>query len=99
MNDLNAQILTAHADGNLAALVTLYTLAADHSPDDQAKRFFLTHAYVYALELGHPNAPALQNRLNAFYFQEISPPEAKNLIRQPQLIVKVPSCMPKQRQH
>lgn len=64
MNDLNAKLLAAHAADDLAALVTLYAKAAQIAPDTQAKQFFLTHAYVFALEQDHPDAPTLRDRLN-----------------------------------
>lgn len=64
MNDLDAQLLAAHAEADAAALVTLYAQASDMAAHLQAKRFFLTHAYVYALELGHPDVATLKSRLN-----------------------------------
>jgi len=63
--DLDAALLAAHAAGDGAALVTHYTTAADLAPDAAAEGFFLTIAYVYALEAGHPAAPALHARLKA----------------------------------
>jgi len=65
MSDLNARILAAHAAGDGAALVTLYTEAADQAPDADSCGFFLTHAYIFALEAGHADAPALHARLKA----------------------------------
>lgn len=63
MKDLEAKLLAAHEKGEKAALVELYTLAADRASDDQARRFYLTHAYVFALETDHPNVTILRNRL------------------------------------
>jgi hypothetical protein len=63
MKDLDARLLAAHAKGDTVALVGLYTLAADSASDDQAKRFYLTHAYVFALETNHPDVAILRNRL------------------------------------
>lgn len=64
MNNLDARLLAAHARGDLAALVMLYTLAADSALNEQAKRFYLTHAYVFALETDHPDIPVLRDRLS-----------------------------------
>ncbi len=63
MNDLDRQLLAAHDAGDLHALVTLYTAAADASPDADAAAFYLTHAHVFAMELDHPAAPDLRQRL------------------------------------
>jgi hypothetical protein len=63
VNDLNDRLLAAHAAGDLAALVTLYTAAADATDDPQAQGFFLTHAHVFAMELGHPDTQILRQRL------------------------------------
>ena len=63
MTDLNAALLAAHEVNDKAALVELYTRAADAADDTDASCFFLTHAYVFALELGHPQAPQLHDRL------------------------------------
>lgn len=63
---LDAALLAAHADEDRAALVTLYTQAADMAGaagDHDAMCFFLTHAYVYALETGAPVADDLHARL------------------------------------
>lgn len=65
MSDLDDRLLAAHAHGDRAALVALYTEAAEAAGDDQARYFYLTHAYVYALEAGAPEAPALRTRLVA----------------------------------
>lgn len=64
-NDLNARLLAAHAAGDHAQLVRLYTQAAETAPNDDAVGFFLTHAYVFALEMDHPDAPDLKSRLVA----------------------------------
>jgi hypothetical protein len=65
MNGLNARLLTAHESGDTVALVGLYTEAADTAHNPDAAGFYLTHAYVFALELGHPSAPTLRQRLVA----------------------------------
>lgn len=63
MNDLNARLLAAHARGDAAALVDLYSQAADATADRDAAAFYLTHAHVFALEINHPEAAALRRRL------------------------------------
>ena len=65
MSDLDDRLLAAHARGDRAALVTLYCEAAETAPGEEARYFYLTHAYVHALEDGHPQAPALRARLVA----------------------------------
>ena len=65
MSDLDARMIAAHEDGDQQALIRLYTQAADQSNDLTAACFYLTHAYVFALEAGAPEAPALHARLKA----------------------------------
>ena len=60
MSDLDARLLEAHARDDRAALVALYSEAAN---TDEARGFYLTHAFVFALESGAPEAPALRARL------------------------------------
>ncbi|WP_299282163.1 hypothetical protein [uncultured Tateyamaria sp.] len=63
MRDLDAALLAAHATGDTQALVTLYRTAADQTPDRAARAFYLTHAHVFALELGHPDTAHLRAAL------------------------------------
>lgn len=63
MNGLDARLLEAHARDDHPALVTLYSEAADTARDADAIGFYLTHAYIFALELGHPDAASLHARL------------------------------------
>lgn len=65
MNTLDARLLAAHAAGDTSALVALYAEAAQQAQDEDAAAFFLTHAYVYALDVGHPDASALHAQLVA----------------------------------
>ncbi len=65
MNDLDAQMIAAHEARDQEALIRLYTQAADQANDLTASCFYLTHAYVFALEAGAPEAPALHARLKA----------------------------------
>ena len=63
--DLDAVLIEAHEAGDGARLVTLYTEAANQAGDIDAECFFLTHAYVFALQVGHSSADALRARLIA----------------------------------
>jgi hypothetical protein len=63
MIDLNDRLLAAHDRGDLLALVALYAEAAKCAKEEQARGFYLTHAYVYALELGSETALELRARL------------------------------------
>ena len=65
---LDAALLKAHAAGDAARLVALYTEAADVEEaggDIEAACFYLTHAYVFALEAGLAEAALLNKRLVA----------------------------------
>ncbi|MCG6902597.1 MAG: hypothetical protein LJE68_07940 [Rhodobacter sp.] len=65
---LQAELLKAHAAGDGALLVQLYTraaaLAVAAGEPDRAG-FYRTHAWIFALECGHPDAPALRAALAA----------------------------------
>lgn len=63
MNDLEARLLAAHARCDTVALVGLYTEAGDQPNSEVAQGFYLTQAYVYALELGDPRAAGLHAQL------------------------------------
>ncbi|SLN36141.1 hypothetical protein TRL7639_01736 [Falsiruegeria litorea R37] len=65
MSDLNDRLLAAHATNDRAALVALYAEAADQADDTDSACFYLTHAMVFALELGLPAADDLRRRLAA----------------------------------
>ena len=60
---LDDRLLDAHARNDTPALVQLYQEAAEQADDENAAAFFLTHAYVLALEIGSPNANALRSEL------------------------------------
>lgn len=63
---LDAALLRAHVECSLAALVRLYTKAGDQAEaagDIEAACFYLTQAYVFALEAGAPEADALNRQL------------------------------------
>ncbi|MEJ6404977.1 hypothetical protein [Yoonia sp. 2307UL14-13] len=64
--DLNTAILCAHDLRDPARLIGLYTNAADrheHTGDIDAACFFLTQAYVFALEAGDDRTDVLHQRL------------------------------------
>ena len=64
--DLHADLLKAHAQGDGPALVDLYAQAAQMAKDDQdidRAGFYLTHAWIFALECGHPKANAIRDEL------------------------------------
>ena len=62
---LDAHLIAAHEAGDKAALVTLYQEAASSTTDPRAHWFYLTHAYVFALDCGAPQAAALHATLKA----------------------------------
>ncbi len=66
---LHQQLLDAHAGHNLIGLMALYAQAGNRMEtrgDTDAACFYLTHAYVYALELDAPELTTLQSRLAAY---------------------------------
>lgn len=65
MKALDDRLLDAHARDDRAALVGLYTRAAETARDRDAACFYLTHAYVFALERGDARAAELHGRLKA----------------------------------
>lgn len=65
---LDRRMLAAHACGDKRALVDLYALAAEMSEgaqDIDAACFYLTHAYIFALDTGADEARDLHARLKA----------------------------------
>lgn len=65
MSDLEKRLLAAHAADDRRLLVTLYQEAAMAADTVDAAGFFLTHAYVYALETAHPAVGDLRAQLIA----------------------------------
>ncbi len=63
MIDLHGKMLDAHAANDVDVLVSLYTQAANEATDVDAECFYLTHAFVFALEAGDPRAGILRARL------------------------------------
>ncbi len=71
--DLHAQLLAAHAVQNRANLVRLYGQAADvaeQANQIEAACFYLTYAYVFALEIGDEQAAKLHKRLLGYGREE-----------------------------
>ena len=65
---LQAALLAAHEADDRPALVTLYREAAEAAEaagEHDRACFFLTHAYVFALETAHPERRSLHERLKA----------------------------------
>lgn len=65
MSRLDAALLDAHASEDRVKLAALYAQAATEAADDDARGFYLTHAYVYALEAGLAAASDLRAQLVA----------------------------------
>lgn len=70
MNDVNARLLAAHENQDKPALVGLYTRAARDAQSEDEAGFFLTFAYVFALDCGHPDAESLRAELVAMGREE-----------------------------
>lgn len=60
---IEARLLAAHAEGDKAALAALYAEAARASDDPEARAFFLTHAYIFALDAGCGTAEQFREEL------------------------------------
>jgi len=65
MMDLDAQLLAAHDAHDTTALIRLYQQAADQAATVDAACFYLTHAYVFALETDHADVDQIRARLVA----------------------------------
>lgn len=63
MNRLEARLLGAHAKNDRHALVGLYAEAGDRAHGVDARCFYLTQAYIFALEVGHVMRADLHARL------------------------------------
>jgi len=67
--DIDAQLLEAHAGGNLVDIAFHYARAADQSEkqgDTDRACFYLTHAWIFALEAGDPIADEHRSRLAGY---------------------------------
>ena len=65
MTSLQDWLLDAHDRDDRRGLVALYREAADSTDDIDAACFYLTHAYIYALEMGDPAQDQIYLRLKA----------------------------------
>lgn len=68
-SELHRQLLEAHAAQDPRRLMALYAQAGanrESRGDTDAACFYLTHAYIYAMELDAPELAALQVRLAAY---------------------------------
>lgn len=73
LDDLDRAILAAHAAKDIAALVPLYRQAGEtmiKGGNLNAGCFFLTHAYIYALDCGDDAAPEIHQTLVAYGREE-----------------------------
>lgn len=71
--NLDASLLAAHADGDGRTLSRLYAQAGDLAESQrqiEAACFYLTHAYVFALEQNLPEARQLHQRLASYGREE-----------------------------
>lgn len=56
---LEGRLLAAHAAGDQVALISLYVEASEIAQTEESRSFYLTHAYVFALEMGDARAAKL----------------------------------------
>jgi len=71
--ELDAALIAAHGAGDQPRLAALYARAGDAAEaagEIDAACFYLTHAYVFALAAGAPEAAALHARLLAYGREE-----------------------------
>lgn len=69
LEEIERRLLLAHEANDSRQLVQLYTEAANYLEtvkNIDATCFYLTHAFVYALELGLSEAAGLNKRLVAY---------------------------------
>ncbi len=59
----DTRLAEALALGDTAAIVKVYEEAAEAQGNDQASAFFLTQAYIHAVEAGLPEARNLRAKL------------------------------------
>ncbi|MEP4194977.1 MAG: hypothetical protein ABJL99_04995 [Aliishimia sp.] len=62
---LDARLLAAHEMQDQSALIDLYEEAASNADTEDACGFYLTHAYVFALESGDRRAAVMREKLVA----------------------------------
>lgn len=71
-SELDAALLAAHEAGDRRGLITLYAEAANANTG-VAAAFYLTHAYVFALEAGDSRVHVLRARLVALGSEPAEP--------------------------
>jgi hypothetical protein len=67
--EIDARLLDAHAGGNLVDIAFQYASAAQQAEekgDVDKACFFLTHAWIFALEAGDPIADEHRSRLAGY---------------------------------
>ena len=69
MSDLEAALLAAHKNDDVPGLALLYAEAASVVTGEQAA-FYLTHAYVFALEAGMAEAEVYYTKLKSWGREE-----------------------------
>ena len=62
---LEDRLSRAHQRDDKTGLVGLYCEAANAAPNDAVQSFFLTHAYVFALEIADARTDTLRRQLIA----------------------------------
>ncbi|MFK7834792.1 MAG: hypothetical protein AB8B60_01100 [Sulfitobacter sp.] len=65
MKPLDDALRAAHVAGDTDALIRLYAQAAEGADTSDSAAFYLTHAYVFALETGDARADGLREKLVA----------------------------------
>ena len=60
---LDQELLNAHERGDKTALVSLYAQAANEAKSETAKYFYMTHEFIFALDIGDPAAIGLRDEL------------------------------------
>ncbi len=70
MTSLEDRLLAAHAAKDIFSIVDCYSEAAQVAPTEAARGFYLTQAYVCALEADHPAATGLRTQLRALGREE-----------------------------
>mgnify|MGYP001816605539 CR=1 FL=1 len=69
LDELETSLLAAHQSGDLSDLIRLYGEAAERAEaagDIDRAAFFLTHAWIFALDAGDVRATELHSRLAAW---------------------------------
>lgn len=60
---LDDALLAAHAAGDKVKLFELYKEAAENAGSVNEKCFFLTQAFIFALDVGDPRSAAIKKEL------------------------------------